>query len=159
MSGCSKTPPREEVDRRVDEALERVGLAPKIGVARSRQLSGGQAQRVAIARAIVDPPGLLLADEPTSSLDVSLRAVILNLLNELRRDLGLAILFVTHDLAAARIVADRIVVMQGGRIVESGTCGCGLRPSDTTSTRTTPRRVARARTERSRRPTWLPEMS
>jgi peptide/nickel transport system ATP-binding protein len=63
---------------------------------------------------------LLLADEPTSSLDVSLRAVILNLLNQLRRDLGLAVVFVTHDLAAARIVADRIVVMRAGRIVESG---------------------------------------
>jgi peptide/nickel transport system ATP-binding protein len=111
---------RSEIDRRVEEALVRVGLPSRVARARSRQLSGGQAQRVAIARAIVDPPGLLLADEPTSSLDVSLRAVILNLLNGLRRDLGLAILFVTHDLAAARVVADRIAVMKDGEILEVG---------------------------------------
>lgn len=111
---------RREIDRRVEDALGRVGLPPKVARARSRQLSGGQAQRVAIARAIVEPPGLLLADEPTSSLDVSLRAVILNLLNHLRRELGLAILFVTHDLAAARVVADRIAVMHAGEIVEAG---------------------------------------
>jgi peptide/nickel transport system ATP-binding protein len=111
---------RSEIDRRVEEALDRVGLPKKIAKARSRQLSGGQAQRVALARAIVDPPGLLLADEPTSSLDVSLRAVILNLLNRLRRELGLAILFVTHDLAAARVIADRIAVMHEGLIVEIG---------------------------------------
>jgi peptide/nickel transport system ATP-binding protein len=112
--------PRAAIDRAVDDALVRVGLTPRVARARSRQLSGGQAQRVAIARAIVDPPGLLLADEPTSSLDVSLRAVILNLLNGLRRDLGLAIMFVTHDLAAARVIADRIAVMHDGLIVELG---------------------------------------
>ena len=111
---------RGEIDRRVKETLERVGLSPRVARVKSRQLSGGQAQRVAIARAIVDPPGLLLADEPTSSLDVSLRAMILNLLNGLRRDLGLAILFVTHDLASARVIADRIAVMYQGRIVEMG---------------------------------------
>jgi peptide/nickel transport system ATP-binding protein len=111
---------RGEIDGRVEESLIRVGLPRRVARARSRQLSGGQAQRVAIARAIVEPPGLLLADEPTSSLDVSLRAVILNLLNRLRRDLGLSILFVTHDLAAARVVADRIAVMHDGLIVEVG---------------------------------------
>jgi peptide/nickel transport system ATP-binding protein len=111
---------RGEIDQQVEEALGRVGLPSKVARARSRQLSGGQAQRVALARAIVDPPGLLLADEPTSSLDVSLRAVILNLLNRLRRELGLAILFVTHDLTAARVIADRIAVMHDGLIVEIG---------------------------------------
>jgi peptide/nickel transport system ATP-binding protein len=111
---------RRDIDREVEDALHRVGLPSKIARARSRQLSGGQAQRVAIARAIVEPPGLLLADEPTSSLDVSLRAVILNLLNRLRRDLGLAIIFVTHDLTAARVLADRIAVMHDGEIVEVG---------------------------------------
>jgi peptide/nickel transport system ATP-binding protein len=111
---------RREVDARVADAIQRAGLPPKIARARSRQLSGGQAQRVAIARAIVEPPGLLLADEPTSSLDVSLRAVILNLLNRLRRELGLAIIFVTHDLTAARVLADRIAVMHEGAIVEVG---------------------------------------
>ena len=112
--------PREEVEGQVDASLARVGLPSKIKGAYPRELSGGQAQRVAIARAIVDPPELLLADEPTSSLDMSLRAVILNLLNRLRRELGLALLFVTHDLAAARVIADRIAVMKDGQLVEIG---------------------------------------
>jgi peptide/nickel transport system ATP-binding protein len=111
---------RTEISRRVIDALQRVGLPGQVAAARPRQLSGGQAQRVAIARAIVDTPKLLLADEPTSSLDVSLRAVILNLLNRLRRELGLSMLFVTHDLAAARIIADRVAVMHLGEIVEVG---------------------------------------
>ena len=84
------------------------------------QLSGGQRQRVALARATVVPPEILLCDEPTSALDVSLAATVLNLLGRLRRQLGMALLFVTHDLAAARIVADRIAVMYLGRIVEEG---------------------------------------
>ncbi len=111
---------KDEVQGKVNLALARVGLSSSIGRVRPRQLSGGQAQRVAIARAIVDPPGLLLADEPTSSLDISLRAVILNLLNQLRRELDLALLFVTHDLTAARVIADRIAVMHEGQIVETG---------------------------------------
>ena len=111
---------QEGLRKRVEGALDQVGLSKGVLGSRPRQLSGGQAQRVAIARAIVDPPDLLLADEPTSSLDISLRAVILNLLNELRRELGFSLLFVTHDLAAARVIADRIVVMHLGGIVESG---------------------------------------
>ena len=111
---------RSEIGERVDEALHRVGLPSKIARAKPRQLSGGQAQRVALARAIVDPPTILLADEPTSSLDISLRAVVLNLLNRLRRELGFAVVFVTHDLVAARVVADRIAVMSEGEIVEIG---------------------------------------
>ena len=82
------------------------------------QLSGGQRQRAALARATVVPPDVLLCDEPTSALDVSLAATVLNLIGQLRRDLGMAVLFVTHDLAAARVVADRIAVMYLGRIVE-----------------------------------------
>ena len=104
----------------VAAALELVGLSAQLASARPGQLSGGQAQRVAIARAVVIPPRLLLCDEPVSALDVSLAAAILNLLGALRRQLGMAILFVTHDLAAARFVADRIVVMKAGRVVESG---------------------------------------
>jgi peptide/nickel transport system ATP-binding protein len=111
---------RREVDDEVEMALQRVGLPARIALARPRQLSGGQAQRVAIARAIVVPPALLLADEATSSLDISLRAVILNLLNRLRRELGFAVVFVTHDLTAARVIADRIAVMHDGAIVELG---------------------------------------
>jgi peptide/nickel transport system ATP-binding protein len=106
--------------RRVAEALKLVGLAPEVASARPHQLSGGQRQRVALARATVVPPEVLLCDEPTSALDVSLAGVILNLIGRLRRELAMAVLFVTHDLAAARIVADRIAVMYLGRIVEVG---------------------------------------
>lgn len=112
--------PRGELHARVIEALNLVGLSEEILTAKPRQLSGGQAQRVAIARAIVVPPTVLLADEPSSALDVSLAAAILNLLGALRRKLGLTMVFVTHDLAAARVVADRIIVMRQGAIVEQG---------------------------------------
>jgi peptide/nickel transport system ATP-binding protein len=110
---------RAEVRRRVAETLELVGLPAETAHAKPGQLSGGQRQRAAIARAIVVPPPVLLCDEPTSALDVSLAATILNLLGRLRRELGMALLFVTHDVAAARIVADRVVVMYLGRIVEA----------------------------------------
>ncbi|GLY15498.1 glutathione ABC transporter ATP-binding protein [Kineosporia sp. NBRC 101677] len=100
-------------------ALERVALPEEVLDARPAQLSGGQRQRVAIARAVVVPPSLLLCDEPTSALDVSVACSVLNLLNLLRHDLGLPMLFVTHDLAAARVIADRVVVISQGRIVES----------------------------------------
>jgi peptide/nickel transport system ATP-binding protein len=105
---------------RVAAALRLVGLPPELASAKPRQLSGGQRQRVALARATVVPPEVLLCDEPTSALDVSLAATVLNLIGRLRRELGMAVLFVTHDLAAARIVADRVAVMYLGRIVEIG---------------------------------------
>jgi peptide/nickel transport system ATP-binding protein len=105
---------------RVAETLSLVGLPPEIAAAKPAQLSGGQRQRAALARAIVVPPALLLCDEPTSALDVSLAATALNLIGRLRRELGMSVLFVTHDLAAARVVADRIAVMYLGRIVEFG---------------------------------------
>ena len=105
---------------RVDEALTLVGLPTDVANAKPAQLSGGQRQRAAIARAIVVPPSLLLCDEPTSALDVSLAATALNLIGRLRRELGMSVLFVTHDLSAARVVADRIAVMYLGRIVEFG---------------------------------------
>jgi peptide/nickel transport system ATP-binding protein len=103
---------------RLGEAMRLVGLDPALAGALPRELSGGQAQRAVIARAIVVPPALLLCDEPISSLDVTLAAATLNLLGELRRRLGMAMLFVTHDLAAARLVADRIAVLDGGELVE-----------------------------------------
>jgi peptide/nickel transport system ATP-binding protein len=111
---------RAERTRRLDEVFSQVGLPAWASDARPAQLSGGQRQRVAIARAIVAPPRLLLCDEPTSALDVSVAASVLNLIGRLRRELDMAILFVTHDIAVARLIADRIAVMYLGRIVETG---------------------------------------
>ncbi len=111
---------RRQIRSETNDALGRVGLSAEIADYRPRQLSGGQQQRVAIARAIVVPPSVLLCDEPTSSLDVSLAATVLNLLGRLRHELGLAVIFVTHDLAVARFVADRIAVMYLGEVVEIG---------------------------------------
>jgi peptide/nickel transport system ATP-binding protein len=112
--------PKKTRAERVVEALRRVGLPEDVTAAKPAQLSGGQRQRAALARATVVPPEVLLCDEPTSALDVSLAATVLNLIGELRRQLGVAVLFVTHDLAAARVVADRVAVMYLGRIVEIG---------------------------------------
>jgi len=111
---------RSERDAKVAEVLQRVGLPADIAKSRSAQLSGGQRQRVSLARATVVPPSVLLCDEPTSALDVSLAASVLNLISELRRSLDMSVLFVTHDLSVARVVADRIAVMYLGRIVEIG---------------------------------------
>jgi oligopeptide/dipeptide ABC transporter ATP-binding protein len=104
------------------EALERVGLTPaeRIGQRFTNQLSGGQRQRVALASAMVLQPSLLIADEPVSMLDVSLRAGILRLMLDLRNRFGIAYLFITHDLSLAWSFADRIVVVYLGRVVEEG---------------------------------------
>jgi peptide/nickel transport system ATP-binding protein len=111
---------RGERSQRVEEALRLVGLPPEVASTKAGSLSGGQRQRVAFARATIVPPRLLLCDEPTSALDASLAASVLNMLQHLRGKLGMAVLFVTHDLAAARFVGDRIAVMYLGEIVELG---------------------------------------
>jgi peptide/nickel transport system ATP-binding protein len=111
---------RDDRRKAVAEALHRVSLPPDIAQAKPKYLSGGQCQRVALARAIVVPPDVLLCDEPTSSLDVSLAANVLNMISLMRHNLGMSVIFVTHDLAAARFIADRIAVMYLGRIVEIG---------------------------------------
>ena len=111
---------RKDRAARVRETLALVGLPAEVAEAKAAQLSGGQRQRVAIARATIVPPEVLLCDEPTSALDVSLAATVLNLLGRIRRELDMAMLFVTHDLGAARVVADRIAVMYLGHIVEVG---------------------------------------
>ena len=113
-----KTEPRAGRARRIENALQRVGLPPSMVASKASRLSGGQRQRVAFARAVIVPPSLLLCDEPTSALDPSLAAMTLNLLQSLRYELDMAVVFVTHDLAAARFVADRIAVMYLGEIVE-----------------------------------------
>ena len=111
--------PRREHDDRVGQALREVGLPAADVVARfPHELSGGQRQRVALARALVGQPELVIADEPTSMLDASLRADILSLVSAIRERHGTAFLFVTHDLAMARYVADRVAVLQDGRLVE-----------------------------------------
>ncbi|MEA2370831.1 MAG: peptide/nickel transport system ATP-binding protein ddpF [Solirubrobacteraceae bacterium] len=112
--------PRSERADRVARTLESVGLPAEAAAALPGKLSGGQRQRAAIARAIAVPPALLACDEPVSALDVSLAAQVLNLLCDLRARLGIALLFVTHDLAAARAVADEVAVMHRGVVVEQG---------------------------------------
>jgi peptide/nickel transport system ATP-binding protein len=111
-----------QAQARVDELLETVGLTPPEQFAPKlpHQLSGGQRQRVVIARALACGPGLIVADEPVSMLDVSLRAGVLKLLANLRLERGLSLLYITHDLLSARVVTDEILVLHHGRVVERG---------------------------------------
>jgi len=105
----------------VDAALHKVGLSLKEVSGRyPHELSGGQLQRVAIARALLAAPKLIVADEPVSMIDASLRMSIVNLFKTLRDDLGISIIYVTHDLATAYYISDRIMIMQKGSVVESG---------------------------------------
>jgi ABC-type glutathione transport system ATPase component len=109
------------IETAVDEALRKVGLSLKEVRGRyPHELSGGQLQRVAIARALLSNPKLIVADEPVSMVDASLRMSIVNLFKRLRDDLGISIAYVTHDLATAYYISDRIIVMQKGNVVESG---------------------------------------
>ncbi len=109
------------IETAVDEALRKVGLSLKeVRRRHPHELSGGQLQRVAIARALLSNPKLIVADEPVSMVDASLRMSIVNLFKALRDDLGISIIYVTHDLATAYYISDRIIIMQRGSVVESG---------------------------------------
>ena len=112
---------KESREKRIYELIQMVGLPTSVMGALPGQLSGGQRQRVAIARALALKPAAIIADEPTSALDVSVRAQILNLLMDLKRELGLSMVFISHDIQTVRYISDRIIVMNKGKAVEQGT--------------------------------------
>ncbi|MBL8199510.1 MAG: ATP-binding cassette domain-containing protein [Chromatiales bacterium] len=111
---------RDDRRRRVDAMLERVGLRPEMRNRYPNEFSGGQCQRISIARAMISEPKVIVCDEPVSSLDVSIQAQICNLLRDLQRDTGIALLFISHDLSIVRYMSHRVLVMYLGRVMETG---------------------------------------
>ena len=109
---------KKEIEKKVAESLELVGLSPEYASRYPHEFSGGQRQRIGVARALIMDPNVIIADEPISALDVSIRAQVINLLFALREKLGLTILFIAHDLSVVRFFCDRIAVMYNGKVVE-----------------------------------------
>jgi ABC-type oligopeptide transport system ATPase subunit len=121
---------------RAEAALDRVGLGPQMFYRLPHELSGGQLQRVAVARSLTLDPLLIVCDEPVAALDASVRAQVINLLADLQDDLGIAYLFITHDLGTLETFADRVAVMQNGQIVEMGSTAELMRNPQTEYART-----------------------
>jgi peptide/nickel transport system ATP-binding protein len=120
MTLIAKKYGKKEYEPLVHEMLEKVGLPSSYSQRTPKELSGGQRQRVAIARALISKPKLLVCDEPTSALDVSVQAQIINLLNDIRKELNVSYLIVTHNMGVVTHLADRVAVMYFGKIVEEG---------------------------------------
>jgi peptide/nickel transport system ATP-binding protein len=120
LIASSRTFSRAEKRDRVAELLRQVDLDPRRADELPRAFSGGQRQRITIARALAGDPEILIADEVTSALDVSVQSTVLNLLRDLQQKLGLSMLFISHNLAVVRYISDEICVMRGGRVVEAG---------------------------------------
>jgi len=136
LKRLSRMTNRREIRERVEELAAKVGLPENLLDRFPHQLSGGQKARVGIARAIAVDPLLLVLDEPTSALDVSVQAVVLQLLDRLKRDMGMSYIFVSHDLNVVRLLCERVIVMNRGRIVETGTADDVLKNPQEAYTRT-----------------------